>query len=395
MMATGVTTLNRWPRAHRRGFLLATVALAVLAVGGAGGRASAASIAPVVKIMPLGDSITMGTNVAGAYRTALEDLLVADGTRFDFVGTLNDGPPELADKDHEGHHPAFSIAHIRDGVGAWLTATNPDVILLMVGTNDFNGDDLDVAGAPARLAELLDRIERARPNTRVVLASIPPLANPSDDGQARAYNATMPAMVQARANRGFPITFVDIYSALTVADLEEGVHRVHPNVTGYAKIAAAWHKALAPFVGPAATRTYVASAATTVARDRSRVPAGQLRVQAGYRSYLRFRLPAPTGRIRSVRLRLWVMNGKGRALVYRSSTSWPRQLTWRTAPRLVGPVLARSPVGRAGGWIEIAMPVAVANSRLVTLALPAAGANAVSYSGRRGSRTPQLVVTKA
>jgi PKD repeat protein len=240
--------------------LLVAALVAVLVVG-TGERAPAA-FSPPLAIMPLGDSITMGSNVSGAYRTALEDLLVADGTSFGFVGTLNAGPPELADRDHEGH-PGFAVWQVEAGIGGWLAATDPDVILLMIGTNDFNGDDEDVPGVPGHLAGLLNRIELLSPDAHVFVASIPPFANRVNDQQARTYNATILPMVHARANRGFPITFVDIYSALTLADLEEGVH---PNATGYAKIAAAWRAALLPFIGPGAPSVAVTSpgAATVI-----------------------------------------------------------------------------------------------------------------------------------
>ena len=61
-----------------------------------------------VKIMPLGDSITYGTEgTYGGYRGYLYDLLAAEGYNFDFVGTLAE---YLASDDI---HPGFDMLHLR------------------------------------------------------------------------------------------------------------------------------------------------------------------------------------------------------------------------------------------------------------------------------------------
>ena len=80
----------------------------------------------------------------------------------------------------------------------------------------------------------------------VLVASIPPLADRADDRQVRAYNAAIPGLVRARAARGRPIAYVEMYEALATADLADGVH---PGDGGYAKIAAVWQKALTEILG--------------------------------------------------------------------------------------------------------------------------------------------------
>ena len=57
----------------------------------------------------------------------------------------------------------------------------------------------------------------------------------------RTYNAAIPGIVQSRANAGKRVHLVDMYSALTTADLADGVH---PNAGGYSKMAATWYNAL-------------------------------------------------------------------------------------------------------------------------------------------------------
>ena len=104
-----------------------------VAAGGADSQRRVTS--PPLRIMPLGDSNTDGFAVPGGYRIDLEDDLSAAGYTVEFVGSLSNGPTDLADRDHEGH-VGFTIEAIRDGFGAWYAASPADVILLMAGTND-------------------------------------------------------------------------------------------------------------------------------------------------------------------------------------------------------------------------------------------------------------------
>lgn len=230
-----------WPA----GRILVAGLLAAL-LGGACGSGSGLDMGSGsgVAIMPLGASITDGYNVPGGYRIELEDTLAAHGVRVDFVGSLENGPSELEDRDHEGHI-GYRIDQITASVRAWLAAAEPEIVLLMIGTNDVVRDH-EVTTAPSRLARLLDRIHAARPRTHVLVASIPPLANGADDRQARTYNAAIPGLVRGRAARGRPIAYVEIYEALATADLADGVH---PDEGGYGKIAAVWHDALIPVLG--------------------------------------------------------------------------------------------------------------------------------------------------
>jgi hypothetical protein len=64
---------------------------------------------------------------------------------------------------------------------------------------------------------------------------------PAADAQVRAFNAALPAIVAGKANAGRRVHLVDMYSALTSADLADGVH---PNAGGYRKMADVWYRAL-------------------------------------------------------------------------------------------------------------------------------------------------------
>jgi hypothetical protein len=57
----------------------------------------------------------------------------------------------------------------------------------------------------------------------------------------RAYNAAIPEIVAAKAAMGAKVSFLDMYSVLTVHDLVDGVH---PGQGGYDKMAIAWNERL-------------------------------------------------------------------------------------------------------------------------------------------------------
>jgi hypothetical protein len=100
---------------RRRRWLVATALSTVIAAAGItlpagsaaaesnGAAGSAAESNGGVRVMPLGDSITEGTQVPGGYRIGLWQRTAAAGYRVDLVGSQFNGPTALGDHDHEGH----------------------------------------------------------------------------------------------------------------------------------------------------------------------------------------------------------------------------------------------------------------------------------------------------
>jgi lysophospholipase L1-like esterase len=233
-----------WSRLHKVLLGLASL-ITIMAAAGATGTVRTATPTRVLprsdsmRIMPLGDSITDGYNIPGGYRVDLEDELRASGIRFDFVGSQHNGPRSLADHDHEGHN-GWRIGQLQSYVDAWLTTYQPDVVLLLIGTNDIL-QHYRLATAPDRLVTLVDLIRTVRPTTKIFLSTLPPIANPADNSRITTYNADVIDVVRTRAEAGEPIRLVDGGGALTISDLADGLH---PNATGYSKLADAWRAAL-------------------------------------------------------------------------------------------------------------------------------------------------------
>ncbi|MFC4071879.1 ricin-type beta-trefoil lectin domain protein [Actinoplanes subglobosus] len=188
------------------------------------------------RVMPLGDSITEGTQIPGGYRIGLWQRMASAGYRVDFVGTQFNGPANLGDHDHQGH-PGWRIDQIDANVTGWLRTTTPRTVLLHIGTNDIL-QNYNVSGAPGRLSTLIDRITSTVPSADVFVATIIPLANSGQEAAARTYNSALSTVVRSKGAR---VHLVDMHAALTTADLIDGVH---PTAAGYDKMAATWYAAL-------------------------------------------------------------------------------------------------------------------------------------------------------
>ena len=218
----------------------ALVALTLAAAGLLlGGPAAQAESNGGVRVMPLGDSITDGYTTPGGYRIGLWQRFVSAGYKVDFVGSQYNGPASLGDHDHEGHS-GWRIDQIDANVIPWLQATNPHTVLLHIGTNDVN-QNYDLPNAPNRLSALIDHITATVPTAEVFVAQIIPLGWASGDAAVQTFNSAIPGIVQNKVNAGKHVHLVDMHSALTAADLTDGVH---PTAAGYDKMAAVWYNAL-------------------------------------------------------------------------------------------------------------------------------------------------------
>ncbi|MEU7914498.1 cellulose binding domain-containing protein [Microbispora bryophytorum] len=223
---------SRWIRRLTTALLTVTVLAIAPAVAHAESNGG-------VRVMPLGDSITEGTQVPGGYRIGLWQRLAAGRYTIDFVGSQYNGPGNLGDHDHEGH-PGWRIDQIDANINGWLRNSTPRTVLLHIGTNDVL-QNYNVSGAPQRLSTLIDHITAAAPNADVFVATIIPLSNSGQEAAARNFNSAIPGIVQSKVNSGKHVHLVDMHSKLTTGDLIDGIH---PTANGYDKMAAAWYAAL-------------------------------------------------------------------------------------------------------------------------------------------------------
>jgi lysophospholipase L1-like esterase len=215
------------------------LAAAPARAGASGTAAAPAAVRqPALRVMPLGDSITwgVGSSTGNGYRGPLFTTVSGEGYVPDFVGSGRGGT--MTDPDNEGHSGwrIDQIAGIADSV---LAAYKPNVVALMIGTNDLN-QNYQVPTAPDRLHALVDRIVADDPGVTVLLADLVVSTSPAVVQAAPAYNAAVAQLVQSEQAAGRHVSYVDM-GALNSSDLADSLH---PDDTGYQKMAAAWNKGI-------------------------------------------------------------------------------------------------------------------------------------------------------
>jgi len=213
--------------------------------------------AATIRIMPLGDSITRGITGSSddaGYRRSLYLSLVAAGQTVDFVGSLADGIPGDFDKDHEGH-TGWEANEIKDAVYSWLDQNPADIVLLHIGTNDIE-DDQSAAAVRDEINQILNVIDGYEDDNGteviVILARIINRQDPSTPKglETTALNGLLQTLVGNRLAYGDKIRVADHESALDYPD--DMNDPLHPNMTGYEKMADVWFSALLEDIFPAA-----------------------------------------------------------------------------------------------------------------------------------------------
>lgn len=202
-IAKRIPSHSWWRAAVRRCPLLFALTLASVA---------AADDPPLIKVMPLGDSLTAGYPFAPglSYRKTLRDDLALAGFQIDYVGEYDQNPAQpLLDLAHQGRVGA-TIEQIADGA-AWQVF-KPDLILLMAGTNDFRL--VNAYTAFSRLAglaaadELGALVEKINDDYRsqglsvdVFVSSIPPMGYATVSGGSTVLTTLLQFLTADR--RGF------------------------------------------------------------------------------------------------------------------------------------------------------------------------------------------------
>lgn len=230
---------------------------------------SIAAESDTIRIMPVGDSLTQ-SNEPG-YRVYLYEMLRKSKIPFDFVGVKRDKESEQEyDTDHSGFSgytigPEFSLLDKHDkwrqgnilyhlDKGHCILSPKPDVILLMIGVNDFfNNLDTarynpNVAGAE-RLDNLIYHIYRILPEVSVLVSNITPLRG--ETHFADLYNSQVEDIVSKYRKQGHICHLVDMRNGIDWdlgADLSSD--NLHPSASGYQKIAANFYKALTMYYYP-------------------------------------------------------------------------------------------------------------------------------------------------
>jgi len=200
-----------------------------------------------LRILTVGDSLTHGVRLSGGYREPLYEILSNAGYEVSFLGTQVENCGDiLPDCDHEGHD-AWRIEMIDGIISSVLdTVDDPDVILLLIGTNDY-GQRHDTANATNRLAALVSRIALKRPFAKILLSNLLEREEPFNTQIQKEFNPFVPLLAGSQKAMGREVYFTDIRSSVSLADMPD---QTHPHRAGYRKMAQAWFQTITNHFSP-------------------------------------------------------------------------------------------------------------------------------------------------
>ncbi|KAI1740741.1 hypothetical protein F4680DRAFT_447597 [Xylaria scruposa] len=193
---------------------------------------------PILRLMPLGGSVTHGVGSfdQNGYRKALLELLHGCGFNVCMVGSRKAGT--FSNNEHEGWR-GFRIDQIETKAKISAGKLLPHIFTVNAGSNDcLQGYRL--AEASKRLRDLLKTLWRVSPGSTVVLSSLLVNRDEAIDLRVRNFNKQAEEMSQIKASEGKKVVFVDMHGddGPSVEDLvDDGTH---PNDAGYTKMANIW-----------------------------------------------------------------------------------------------------------------------------------------------------------
>lgn len=198
----------------------------------------------LIRIMPLGDSITQGDKNYNSYRRLLWKQLYNEGYNFDFVGSTQQnfmGAPPVSDfdLDHEGHW-GRRVDQILENIGGWVRTTQPDIVLIHLGTNDIIQGQ-SVESTIAELKELIYKIRNINPRIKILIAQIIPCG---EKAQVRQLNAVIAQLASQTNSSESPVISVDQFSGFNPTLNVDTYDGCHPNESGEKKMASRWFTAL-------------------------------------------------------------------------------------------------------------------------------------------------------
>jgi lysophospholipase L1-like esterase len=219
----------------RRRSVLTAVALAPAASLLVAAPAHAAS--SPLRILCVGDAATVGYGDSSGlgYRRELGRLLTQMGVAHEFVV--------------RGTNWATAAAWL-DWIAGEVSAVQPDLVLLLIGTNDANPANGSLASFEANYRRVLDLTFAAKPGVKVCTAWIQHTATAWDANTQAVSNAITRQTWPTPAGWNGPmrpgVVGIANMGALPTAYLSD---RVYPNKDGYDAMGWQWFRALISYLG--------------------------------------------------------------------------------------------------------------------------------------------------
>ncbi|MFF7991757.1 SGNH/GDSL hydrolase family protein [Kitasatospora xanthocidica] len=199
-----------------------------------------------IRILTVGDSITVGYGSAdnAGYRTWLADLI--DQQRIRAIMSTHS-------------HGGWTLADATPGLAAALAAAQPDIVTILLGTNDYIPDANAQAAWQNAYGQAIDQILASSPTVRVACGLVPISQTTSIQGQETRANAAVQAAVQARAGGG-RVVVADLRPTTSAPWTQYATDGsapppgrwtfdgIHPNDAGYLRMAQAWYATIQPWL---------------------------------------------------------------------------------------------------------------------------------------------------
>ena len=192
----------------------------------------------ILQIHTIGDSITNHPS----WRCSIFDALTQLNVKSEFIGSLTDQYPQCSQTKHDGHS-GYNTNNTNQELNGWLSQiSKPELTIIMLGTNDIAWWIVENESAiVTRLNNIITKVQSNSPNGTIFVATIPPESetsvppeNRSRQAMVDTYNKLVGDLVsQLQSNGSKKIHLVDVFSALALTDLYDGIH---PNDVGATKI---------------------------------------------------------------------------------------------------------------------------------------------------------------
>ncbi len=209
----------------------------------------------ILKVLPLGDSITQESDADNSYRAKeWANITSANlGSKVKFVGIHSDDSPQAPGMavEHAGYG-GYATSNFIDTPPAWgweenlnskpmdsLMATNPDIVQIMLGTND-GYRDLTFVQSKAYWTQIINKIRQYNPKAKIIIG-MPPAAQDGYSDQVIKPIITDLNTVESPIT---PVEFVG-YDRTLGADTVDGTHN---NATGATKMGNAFGAAIIPVI---------------------------------------------------------------------------------------------------------------------------------------------------
>jgi|JFJP01.1.fsa_nt_gi hypothetical protein len=221
-------------------------------------------------ILPLGNSITNGTDQYNSYRRYLWQMLNKANYNFDFIGSWDKQhmgasfPNPDFDLDHDGHSgwTAYHILEppewdsVRGNLNEWLEEYKPDIVLMELGTNEVF-QCVNPSKAIEDFSVIVDKLRTKNSSVKILIALIPPLGRRWSDKKlcGTETNYGQSVLLFNKAIQEFAKNKATVLSPIIVVDQFSGINPdllmyddIHPNAEGEKIMARRWFEALKPFL---------------------------------------------------------------------------------------------------------------------------------------------------